>query len=329
MNAVHAIGFPECRAALGNDLFVPPVALLPEMPFITSRAGSMTMEKSAIAAGLRALVDDERVGEWTNLGRTKLRALAGLDEPVDLVSSWLWPLLLEMVADALSLPELVNSPEIAAGSIESIESGRDIGDDESLGRDLTSLLASGCTHSIVGRLCSNLPAGPAAARMVGFLIAAALGPTRRVGGALLAVRSDLGEMRSPGEERAAVQEVLRWYSPAGIVYRSALGDGQIGDISVCEGDPVVVHLGLANWDPKRFPQPSLVSLTNSERHLAFGFGSHSCPGRHLAEAMLVALLRSTSGTEWRSVAIENLDPSRSGNHAAVPSVWANVRVTNA
>lgn len=61
------------------------------------------------------------------------------------------------------------------------------------------------------------------------------------------------------------------------------------------GDSMILCLGAANRDPELFVQPDVLDLDRTPNpHLAFGLGTHLCPGAALtrleARTALVALL---------------------------------------
>jgi cytochrome P450 len=120
--------------------------------------------------------------------------------------------------------------------------------------------------------------------------------------ALLEHRDQLDRLRrQPGLARAAVEELLRYDSPAQLVRRIARRDLRLGGIQVREGDQVLVVLGAANRDPARHPDPDRVNLArNGPSHLAFGHGLHFCVGAGLArleaEETFRRLARSTATT---------------------------------
>ena len=60
------------------------------------------------------------------------------------------------------------------------------------------------------------------------------------------------------------------------------------------GTTVMLLLGAANRDPRRFEEPGefRVDRVNARQHIAFGHGVHTCPGAPLARAEgLIALER--------------------------------------
>ena len=106
----------------------------------------------------------------------------------------------------------------------------------------------------------------------------------------------LGLLRAdPGLLDQAVEEVVRWTSPAMHVLRVATEDCEIGGRSFSAGDPVVAWLSAANRDARRFPDPHGFRLDRRpNRHLGFGTGPHHCLGAALARIELRELLRQLS-----------------------------------
>jgi hydroxylation protein CepL len=93
----------------------------------------------------------------------------------------------------------------------------------------------------------------------------------------------------------AVEEVVRWTSPAAHVLRVATGEFTLGDQVFEKDDPVVAWLPAANRDPRVFAAPdSFVIDRKPNRHLGFGTGPHHCLGASLARVELRELLRALS-----------------------------------
>lgn len=81
----------------------------------------------------------------------------------------------------------------------------------------------------------------------------------------------------------AFEETLRWESPVGLVLRRATRDVELAGVGVTEGADVVLVLGSANHDERRFDHPEEFDVLRSNRqHVGFGFGAHACLGMHLA-----------------------------------------------
>ncbi|WP_031079855.1 cytochrome P450 [Streptomyces sp. NRRL S-118] len=90
----------------------------------------------------------------------------------------------------------------------------------------------------------------------------------------------------------AVEEVVRWTSPAAHVLRVATEDCGIGGQEILKGQPVVAWLSAANRDERLFPEPNrFVPDRAPNRHLGFGNGPHHCLGAALARLELRALLQ--------------------------------------
>ncbi len=81
----------------------------------------------------------------------------------------------------------------------------------------------------------------------------------------------------------AVEELLRYDSPAQVASRVAHHDLTLGGVEVRKGQQALVVLGAANRDPGRYPDPDRLDLTRAgPPHLAFGNGPHYCVGAGLA-----------------------------------------------
>jgi cytochrome P450 len=87
----------------------------------------------------------------------------------------------------------------------------------------------------------------------------------------------------PSALPAAIEEVLRYDSPAQLLQRRATKPTKISGEPVPEGTIVILLLGSANRDEARFEHADTLDLRrDASGHLAFGFGSHFCLGAALA-----------------------------------------------
>ncbi|MET9324823.1 cytochrome P450 [Streptomyces sp. NPDC003038] len=99
----------------------------------------------------------------------------------------------------------------------------------------------------------------------------------------------------------AVEELVRWTSPAAHVLRVATQDCVIGDQEIRKGQAVVAWLAAANRDERIFSDPhTFLPGRTPNRHLGFGTGPHHCLGAALARVELRELLHRLSA-EARSV----------------------------
>ncbi|MCK6066056.1 MULTISPECIES: cytochrome P450 [Microbacterium] len=102
---------------------------------------------------------------------------------------------------------------------------------------------------------------------------------------------------------AAVEEMLRLYSPYRGMARTAREDVVLSGQLIRQDDPIALVYTSANRDEKVFPDGErfILNRDNIQRHIAFGRGTHSCPGAPLARMMMCitleeALARTAS---WR------------------------------
>ncbi len=89
--------------------------------------------------------------------------------------------------------------------------------------------------------------------------------------------------RHPEHMPGAIEEVLRYASPAWKLPRIARDNATINGIAIPKGAQIVVWLSSANRDEEQFPDPERFDIARSpNRHMAFGHGIHLCVGAPLA-----------------------------------------------
>lgn len=94
--------------------------------------------------------------------------------------------------------------------------------------------------------------------------------------------------RDPDLIASAVDEMLRWEPPLGVLPRIAPFDTRVAGEPVSAGEFVLMGIAAANRDERIHAEPDRFDLDRRPtRVLTFGFGSHHCPGTHLAKAQIV------------------------------------------
>jgi cytochrome P450 len=101
--------------------------------------------------------------------------------------------------------------------------------------------------------------------------------------ALLRHPAELGRLRSdPDLMPQAIEELLRYAGLTRKISRRAMAAVTLGEISIKEGNRVILMLASANRDPDQFPNPDRLDLTRRVAgHVAFGTGVHACAGASL------------------------------------------------
>ncbi len=95
----------------------------------------------------------------------------------------------------------------------------------------------------------------------------------------------------------AVEEILRWNTPAMHVGRTAQADVDLGGRTIRAGDLVTAWNVSANADETVFDLPEVFDLGRTpNRHLAFGYGPHFCLGAYLGRAEVSAVVEALRRT---------------------------------
>lgn len=106
----------------------------------------------------------------------------------------------------------------------------------------------------------------------------------------------------PSLARAAFEEVIRLESPLQAFFRTTTRQVSIGGTELPEGRKVLLLLGSANRDPRRWEAPDRFDITRrTTGHVALGVGVHFCIGQMLArfqgEVLLAALAQRLESIE--------------------------------
>jgi len=122
----------------------------------------------------------------------------------------------------------------------------------------------------------------------------------------------LERLRSaPSLVPTAVEELLRYDTPAPMFERWVLEDIRVAGVDIPRGAEVALQFASANRDPEVFADPNRLDLGRDPNpHITFGLGIHYCLGAPLARIELTesfgALLRAapalhlTTEPEWKS-----------------------------
>jgi cytochrome P450 len=112
----------------------------------------------------------------------------------------------------------------------------------------------------------------------------------------------------PGLARVAFEEAVRWASPVQAFFRTVTGDVRMGAHVLPDGAKVLLSLGAANRDPRRWHDPDAFDLTRDPSgHVGFGFGLHQCVGQNIARLEAECLLTALAA---RVETIEIAGPTR-------------------
>lgn len=112
--------------------------------------------------------------------------------------------------------------------------------------------------------------------------------------AVLAHPESLGALTGdPSLIPAAVDEMLRWEPPLGVLTRIVPFDAEVAGERVPAMTLLLFGIASANRDPAIYQNPDRFDIHRRPgRLLTFGFGSHYCPGSHLAKAQIAVGLQA-------------------------------------
>jgi cytochrome P450 len=83
--------------------------------------------------------------------------------------------------------------------------------------------------------------------------------------------------------RSAVEEFLRFESSNQLGNRITTQETVVGGVTLPRDSRITLCIGAANRDPAQFPDPDRLDLSREpNKHIAFGFGIHTCAGMNLA-----------------------------------------------
>ncbi|HZN14266.1 MAG TPA: cytochrome P450 [Acidimicrobiales bacterium] len=301
----------------------------PTMRSIQSDPPEYVEMRGAITATLTTSVIEAIRPRVTQLVQELLDGLADRDE-FDLIADFAYPLPITVIAELFGVPEgdREQFQEWSSGMARAMDrfysqAGTGLRDmavycaslararQETPGDDLISALLSieGLTFQEVVSLCSTL------------IFAGHETTTNLIGNGVLALlRSpdQLARMRAIGHDvvdvRIAIEEMLRFDSPAQMLSRVVATDVELGGEHLKAGDALLALIGAGNHDPSVFADAEDLDVDRHPNpHLGFGVGLHYCVGaalsRREAQVAIPALLerfprmRLAGAPRWRDTIV--------------------------
>lgn len=259
-----------------------------------------------------------------------LDAIAAGGDTFDLITDFAYPLPITVIADLFDVPEsdrdkFQDWSAAMARSMDHFFSGKGGGLSQMAayclelatarrdnpGDDLISamLATDELTFEEIVGLCATL------------IFAGHETTTNLIGNGMLALFRNPEQLEAvramaddPAAVRVAIEELLRYDSPAQMLNRVVASDTELGGRFLRAGDAVLTVIGAGNRDPAAFKDPDALDVTRQPNpHLGFGVGLHYCVGaalsRREAQVAIPALverfprLRLAGEPKWRDTII--------------------------
>ena len=110
---------------------------------------------------------------------------------------------------------------------------------------------------------------------------------------LLGRNPDQWELLRANPERVsyAIDETLRMESPIRAFTRVLTRDHELDGVAMAQGDRAIMLYAAANRDERHYPDPDKFDIMRDARdHVAFGYGTHQCAGKHLGKLEIKTVL---------------------------------------
>jgi 4-methoxybenzoate monooxygenase (O-demethylating) len=116
----------------------------------------------------------------------------------------------------------------------------------------------------------------------------------------------------PELAKRALDESLRWDSTAQTFFRTTVRDVEVDGETIPQGSKIILFLGAANRDPRKWDQPGDFQLERATSgHVGLGFGIHQCLGQMVArvesEVLLEALIPRIRSIRLTGVPVRRLN----------------------
>jgi len=122
-----------------------------------------------------------------------------------------------------------------------------------------------------------------------------------------------------------IEELLRYYASILALGRTAMKDTEVGGRKVKKGEMLMLAYSIGCRDPRVYDNPNTIDIDREiSSNLAFGWGSHRCPGNSIARLQLritlEELLRRVKGLELADSGPPQI------SHSTVTRNWDTLRL---
>ena len=151
-----------------------------------------------------------------------------------------------------------------------------------------------------------------------------------IAGGLLALSENPDQLRALhgdfGLLPTAIEEIIRWTSPAPSKRRTATRRAVLGGQTIEPGEKVLVWEGSANRDDAAFDRAGEFDIARKPNpHIGFGHGAHFCLGAHLARLELRVLYEELLRRFSDVKVVAPVEWSRSNRHTGMRHMYVRFR----